>query len=88
MPDEPTPPETQEVSLTRSDLARLEGIVRDTHATVQNVNRILVGEPEFKRPGIVEMVDRHEKLITRGGGAFGAAYILWEGLKILGHIGK
>ena len=80
--------DASEITATRSDLARLEVLVRETHMTTLNINRVLMGEPEYKRPGIVEMVDRHEKMIVRGGAAFGALYAAWEGLKFWGHIGK
>ncbi len=50
-------------------------------AMTEQVHRILVGEPEFKRPGIVERVDYHDRLILMWGGGFGVVYVAWEVIK-------
>jgi|SRR6185312_8621067 len=63
------------------DNARLEQLIRENTELTKSMHRVLMGEPEYKRPGIVEIVDRHDKLLTKGGGAFFAFYTLWEIIK-------
>ena len=41
------------------------------HGTVKNIERILVGEDNFKRKGLVEMVDAHENLIKKAAWTMG-----------------
>jgi lysozyme family protein len=54
---------------TKSDQRQFESI--DTrldaiHETVKEVKSILIGDPNYKRKGIVELVDSHEAIVTKG----------------------
>lgn len=72
------------------DNATLERLLREnTDLTrqyavkVENIHRILVGEPEYKREGLVEKVDRHDKLIIKGGAGFCTILFAWEIFKAI-----
>lgn len=58
-------------------MAKLTAIRED----VAKVDRILSGEPEYKREGLVQIVDRHEAYIKKGGGIIVGLYIIWEWFK-------
>lgn len=67
---------------TGVDNAKLEQLIRENTDLTKSMHRLLMGEPEYKRPGLVEIVDRHEKLVTRGGGIFITCYVIWELIKV------
>lgn len=77
----------------KSDMHRLERLeaaqeslrrqVGDVAATTSAIHKVLVGDGEYKRQGLVEMVDKHEKLIVRGGAAFCSIYFIWEVIKFI-----
>ena len=78
----------EQAQTAHTDIKRLEGMIREntkmtleTAEMTRGIHQILLGQPEYKRPGLVEIVDRHEKLIIRGGGAFCTILGLWELIK-------
>lgn len=70
-----TPEEHNEIIL------KLNSIRED----LRNIDRILRGEPEYRREGLVQIVDRHENYIKRGGAIVGFLYVVWEGFKFFHH---
>ncbi len=83
MPSE-TPKMQAEQSLKDAmDNARLEQLIRENTELTKSMHRVLMGEPEYKRAGLVEIVDRHEKIYVRGGAVFATAYAVWETIKFL-----
>jgi len=71
-----------DAALVSSSLARLETKMDGVETKVDTVHRILQGEPEFKRPGLVETVDEHDKLVKLIKGRIGLmiffVYVGWE----------
>lgn len=66
-----------------TDTSRLERMIQENTEMTKGIHKILVGEPEYKRPGLVEIVDRHEKLIIRGGAGFVTCLAVWEIIKVI-----
>lgn len=64
--------------------ADLEKLIRENMEMTRSVHRVLVGEPEFKRKGLVEIVDWHNLLLTRGGGGILACGLIYGALKAFG----
>ena len=82
MPSEPVTRETL-------DNAKLEALIRENTDLTKSMHRVLMGEPEYKRAGLVEIVDRHERIYIRGGVAFTIFYGIWELVKYFHpHIGS
>jgi hypothetical protein len=70
------------------DNAKLEQLIRENTELTKSMHRVLMGEPEYKRAGLVEIVDRHERIYIRGGVAFTIFYGIWELIKYFHpHIG-
>lgn len=54
---------------TKSDARQFEAIenrLDAIHDTVKEIKMILVGDPNYKRKGLVVMVDEHESIVTKG----------------------
>lgn len=82
----------QQEHSAQADIRRLENLIREnmeiTKRSIRentdmtkSIHQILIGQPEYKRAGLVEIVDRHEKLIIRGGATFVSALAIWEIVK-------
>ncbi len=83
MADSPPSMQTEQSLKDAMDNARMEQLIRENTDLTKSMHRVLMGEPEYKRAGLVEIVDRHEKIYVRGGAVFAAAYAVWETIKFL-----
>lgn len=80
---------TEQTQQDAVDNARLEQLIRENTELTKSMHRVLMGEPEYKRAGLVEIVDRHEKIYVRGTAAFATLYALWEIIKYFHpHLGS
>jgi hypothetical protein len=59
----------------------LKASIDETNHLAKKTHRILVGDPEIKRKGLVEMVDSHERIVVKGGAIFCTVYACWEVFK-------
>jgi len=64
-------------------MGELKGELRDNTDKTTDMHRILVGQPEYKRKGLVEIVDKHDNLIVRGGAVFCTLFFIWEIIKVI-----
>ena len=82
------PNQSQQSQQDVVDNASISQMVRDNTAITMEVRdevrgfkRILMGEPEYKREGLVQTVDFHRKIIIMGSGVIFFLYPAWEVFK-------
>jgi hypothetical protein len=86
MPNTATPIIPVDLESMQKMLIENTRVTQETSGKIQSVLEILEGNQKYKRAGIVELVDKHEKLLIRGGGAFATFYVVWEFLKVYKHL--
>jgi hypothetical protein len=51
-------------------------LIQATSDMTKTVHRLMIGEPELKRPGLAEIVDGHDRIIRLFTGYRGLAYVI------------